>query len=257
MKRREAIDLVREHGEKYGWTYSETSGIRYEPERLGQSITKSKWNLINDISYGDKTARKLASAIRKVAMQDIRNAERRNARLMAKSQGLELDYAQLDKEILDRQHKRLVKHRDTTRSILDLENILRESTDEAFRQTPMERGTKAGMQARIDKSKEQLEKALTSGNFAGKVSFVDPDMLNVIKELDEEFNLGINLGELVSKHKQKEGSPYIAYEKAFMEASEGVSNFYNSLSREDRQRMIESDEFAILLRAMRIIDLDY
>lgn len=257
MKRAEIIEMVKDYGKQYGYTYNEKTGLRYEPEKLGLSIIKSKWDLINDISMGDEKAKQLAKGLRTISLQDINRARHQIQNRTQQLSDIELEYQGRNLEILDKQRKRLLENRDITSSILNVENIYRESTEEAFRQTPLERGSVEGIKERVDKSLEQINKAVQSHNFASKVSFVDKDYLNVARNIIEELELDIDLDSLIEEYKIAYGDPYKAIEKAFMEVGESVQDVYSEMDREERQDLLSNDEVRAALIAMDVIDVSY
>ena len=204
--------IIKQYGAEYGWEWARKTGLLYAPSQHGLDYYDS-WNLQQDIANGNENAKRVAQAVEYLGRYELRE--------------------------------------DLSSSILNLQNIYRESTDTAMRQTPRVRASAKGVQARVKRGRQTLEKALTSDAIWAKTSNVDPESYETLRAALER--LGVNLNDIADAYKQQVGDPYRALELAYIEgqerAAERIEQIKNS---DDYEEFLNSDEAVNLLRMLGV-----
>lgn len=243
-------DIVRKFGAEYGWEWNQKTGLLYAPSNHNLDYYDS-WNLQEDISNGNQNAKRVAEAIDYLGKYEIQQAQRTlKRRGTSKSQISEL-YRQNAVEILQSQRERISNSADFSSRILNLQNIYRESTDKAMRQTPRVRASVKGVQSRVARGRETLEKALSSDAVYARTSVLDPDSYESLRKA--ALKLGVNVDDIAEAYKQQLGDPYKALERAYIEAQEQVTERLNNMrGTEEYEEFMASSEAVDLLRVLGV-----
>lgn len=242
--------IIQQYGQEYGWEWNRKTGLLYAPSQHGLDYYDS-WNLQQDIANNNKNAQKVAEAVTYLGNYELREAQRTLRRRGVSSQAVNELYRQNAVELLQQQRERVQSSADLSSRILNLQNVYRESTSEAMRQTPRVRASAKGVQARVERGRQTLEKALTSDAIWAKTSVIDPDSYEALR--GALARLGVNLNDIADAYKQRVGDPYKALEMAYIEgqerASERISQIRNT---PDYEEFINSDEAVNLLRILGV-----
>ena len=158
-------------------------------------------------------------------------------------------YRQRAVELIQKQRQRVSEAADDVTRILNFENIYRESSETAMRQTPRVRASAKGVRRRVERGGEVLLKALNSDAFFARTNNFTPEQYESLKNL--AALLGFNLEAAADKYKLQLGDPYKALEKAYMETQEKVAERLNQI-KENKKLLQEyggSEEFAQLIKS--------
>lgn len=233
---RRNVETIIKYGKKFGWTY-ENSILRYEPQKLGLSQVETKWNLLDDTSKeGLQLKRAIISEGKRELREAIRNVNRRKKILS----GVQSAYEENAVEILKRQRKRL-SEKEGKEKLLELENIYRESTEGAYRQTPLERASLKGIQKKAELAVDRLNKAFQSPNYLAKVGNATPQTLNVLKQLVAWFGTDIDIDKILEQNVSKYGDPYKAIEQTFIEVNEYIDAEIKEMPKNKLEQLLQSD----------------
>lgn len=243
-------EVIKMFGSEYGWEWSQKTGLLYAPSNHNLDYYDS-WNLQEDVSNGNQNAKRLAEAVDYLGKYEIQQAQRTLKRRGAsKSQISEL-YRQNAAELLQSQRERISNSADFSSKILDLQNIYRESTDKAMRQTPRVRASAKGVQAKVERARETLEKALSSDAVYARTSVLEPGAYEALRKA--ALKLGINVNDISDVYKEQLGDPYKALEKAYIEAQENVHERLNLIKNtEEYKEFMASKEAADLIKALGV-----
>ena len=170
--------------------------------------------------------------------ESARAIRRRKTRLAP----VEQLYQQRALDLIDKQLNQLRTETDETRRVLQIQNIHREGSENAFRQTPKQRSSRSGISARAKHSVVQLDKALHSDELLVKAETVTLDDYEALKEVAQYF--GVNLDEIAERHKVAEGDPYKALDKAYIEVSETIHDSISQLGPDEYAELMASPVYA-------------
>lgn len=242
--------VIKQYGSEYGWEWAQKTGLLYAPSQHGLDYYDS-WNLQQDIANGNENAKRVAQAVEYLGRYELREAQRTLRRRGSAKSNINELYRQSAIDVLQQQRDRVSKAADLSSSILNLQNIYRESTESAMRQTPRVRASAKGVQARVERSRQTLEKALTSDAIWAKTSNVDSESYETLRVA--LARLGVNLNDIADAYKQQVGDPYRALELAYIEgqerAAERIEQIKNS---DDYEEFLNSDEAVNLLRMLGV-----
>lgn len=242
-----ARNIVNKYGKKYGWEWNKDTGLINKATSYGKTFI-DQWDIINDMASGDKQAAKLANALIKLSKYELRqsiyNIERRKNKGETKAEQM---YSARAHELMQKQLTRLRDEKNKATQLLEIQNIHRESSEKAFRQTPKQRGSKAGIRERAEKSLDQINIALASKELIVKTDVLSYEEYMELAELAKVFD--INLDEIAERHKVSEGNPYKALEKAYTEVSELIESHVKNLSAEEKEEILATPAYARLIES--------
>lgn len=240
--------IIKQYGAEYGWEWAQKTGLLYAPSQHGLDYYDS-WNLQQDITNGNENAKRVAQAITYIGRQELYEAQRTLKRRKSSPGPVEEMYKDKAIELIEKQRKRIAEAADLSSTILGYQNIYRESTPEASRQTPRVRASAKGVSARAERGREILEKALKSDAIYARASMVNEDVYNALERTLHV--LGINLNDIAEKYKIQEGDPYKALEMAYIEATETATEQIEKMK--ENQEVF--DEFVASKEAVELMNM--
>ena len=233
--------IVQQYGQEYGWEWSRETGLINRASTYGQSFL-DQWNIIDDMKEGQGHARELVNAIQYLSKYELAESARTIRRRKRRLSLVEQLYQQRALDLIDKQLNQLRTETDETMRVLQIQNIHREGSEKAFRQTPKQRSSRSGISARAKHSIVQLDKALHSDELLVKAETVTLDDYEALKEVAQYF--GVNLDEIAERHKVAEGDPYKALDKAYIEVSETVHDSISQLGPDEYAELMASPIYA-------------
>lgn len=233
--------IVQQYGQEYGWEWSKETGLINRASTYGQSFL-DQWNIIDDMKEGQNHARELVNAIQYLSKYELTESARTIRRRKTRLFPIEQLYQQRALDLINKQLNQLRIETDETIRILQIQNIHREGSENAFRQTPKQRSSRSGISARAKHSIVQLDKALHSDELLVKAETVTLDDYETLKEVAQYF--GVNLDEIAERHKVAEGDPYKALDKAYIEVSETVHDSISQLGPDEYTELMASPVYA-------------
>lgn len=233
--------IVQKYGQEYGWEWSKETGLINKVSTYGKSFL-DQWNIIDDAKEGHGHARELIDAIQYLSKYELSESARTIRRRKTRLGPVEQLYQQRALDLIDKQLNQLRTETDETMRVLQIQNIHREGSENAFRQTPKQRSSRSGIYARAKHSVVQLDKALHSDELLVKAETVTLDDYEALKEIAQYF--GVNLDEIAERHKVAEGDPYKALDKAYIEVSENVHDIISQLGPDEYAELIASPVYA-------------
>lgn len=233
--------IVRQYGAQYGWEWSKETGLINRSVKYGQTFL-DQWNIIDDAKENKNHANELIDAIQYLSKYELTESARTIRRRKIKGTPVEQLYQQRALELVDKQLNQLRSETDETMRVLQIQNIHREGSEKAFRQTPKQRSSRSGISARAKHSVVQLDKALHSDELLVKAETVTLDDYEALKEVAQYF--GVNLDEIAERHKVAEGDPYKALDKAYIEVSETVHDNISQLGPDEYAELMASPIYA-------------
>lgn len=233
--------IVQQYGQEYGWEWSRETGLINRASTYGQSFL-DQWNIIDDMKEGQGHARELVNAIQYLSKYELTESARTIRRRKTRLSPVEQLYQQRALDLIDKQLNQLRTETDETMQVLQIQNIHREGSEKAFRQTPKQRSSRSGISARARHSIVQLDKALHSDELLVKAETVTLDDYEALKEVAQYF--GVNLDEIAERHKVAEGDPYKALDKAYIEVSEIVHDSISQLGPDEYAELMASPIYA-------------
>lgn len=247
---RRNVNTIIKYGKKFGWTY-ENGTLRYAPQKLRLSQVETKWNLLDDTS---REGIQLKHAIISEGRRELREAIRNIARRKRKLTGIKGKYEERAIEILERQQKRLAE-KEGKEKLLELENIYRERTKGAYRQTPLERASVKGIKKRANRAINSLNKAFQSPNYLAKVGNATPQMQDVLKQLVARFGINIDIDENLKQNVSKYGNPYKAIEQTFIEVSEYIDSEIKVMPKDKLNELLQNEVVNDALVSLGLINV--
>ena len=240
-------NVVKRYGAEYGWEWNKETGLLYAPLRHGLDYFDS-YLITDDIQNGVNTAKELQEAINYLGNYELREAVRTLRRRGASKDATEELYRQRAIELIQKQRQRISESADDVTRILNFNNIYRESSETAMRQTPRVRASAKGVRRRVERGSEVLLKTLKSDAFFARTNNFTPEQYESLKNF--AALLGFNLEAVADKYKLQLGDPYKALEKAYMEVRENVAEKLNQIKANKKllQEYGGAEEFAQLIR---------
>lgn len=233
--------IVQKYGQEYGWEWSKETGLINRALTYGQSFL-DQWNIIDDAKEGQGHARELIDAIQYLSKYELSESARAIRHRKTRLAPVEQLYQQRALDLIDKQLNQLRTETDETMRVLQIQNIHREGSENAFRQTPKQRSSRSGISARAKHSVVQLDKALHSDELLVKAETVTLDDYEALKEVAQYF--GVNLDEIAERHKVAEGDPYKALDKAYIEVSETIHDSISQLGPDEYAELMASPVYA-------------
>ena len=238
-------NVIKQYGNEYGWEWSNETGLINRATAYGRSFL-DQWNIIDDVEEGRGHAREVVNAIQYLSKYELTEAARTIRRRKTKPSPIEQLYQQRALELVNKQLNQLRAETNETMRVLQIQNIHRESSENAFRQTPKQRASRSGISARAKYSIVQLNKALRSDELLVKAGTVTYEDYEAMKEIARYF--GVNLDEIAERYKVVDGNPYIALDNAYIEVSETVHSVITQLDPNEYLELLTSPIYAKMIK---------
>lgn len=240
-------EIIKKYGKKYGFDWSKSTGVINRAASMGLSYF-DKFKLADDVKSGDKNAIALQDAIIKQAKKELADSIRNIKRRRIPGDIVTQQYTDRALDLLIKQQTRLRSTRSKTAQILEIQNIFRESSDKAFRQTPRQRASAKGIKERISRSADQLVKALESDDLYSNADVVTGELYTDMRRIANKA--GISLDTRAASYKQEFGDPYKAIEKAYIEVGEEINEYIKHVGDAERDELISDPSFARVINSL-------
>ena len=241
LKKLDAIKIIQQKGEQYGFYYTQETGLQFDPQRAKINFG-DKWEMTADITQRTgiehKTAVEVYNAIERMNKLELNQTIKKAEKLRNELNNKDLrDLAEHNLDLLRIQKQRLSEKTEIADRIFDIRNIHRASSIDyntkedreykSFRQTPTEKTTIEGLKALDEHLHEKFNAVINS--YEGQYFLASKK--SQIKSLCE--SLGVSFEDLYNKHfklqaeekrghwaKDEKGLPYLALERAYTELFE-------------------------------------
>lgn len=254
------INIIKNYGAQYGWVYT-NKGLQYQPYSLGVG-NDAVHQLLNQLVDNDDNAARVAHAIQWISQREMKEAVNMS-KDMDYNGALVEGYAESARDILNRQQRDLAKLH-TNERLLKLSQIYKEPLQigeygeikPAFRQSPFERVSQQGIEARIRFDANNIQKALRNRELI-KETIPEARELKTTLKNDIEFGdyeklqqaaefLGVDVDSILERNVMEHGNPYKALVNTFIEVEGFLVDSAKDLSNERLDKFVKQPFYSTL-----------